>query len=62
MSHDDQSLLLRRSARGGRARPFGKHKGYGLAVMCELLEGALAGEWTAQPGNQCGGIIVSVGP
>ncbi len=35
----------------GAMGPFGKHKGYGLAVMCELLGGALAGEWTAQPGN-----------
>ncbi len=36
----------------GALGPFGKHKGYGLAVMCELLGGALAGEWTAQPGNE----------
>ena len=36
----------------GALRPFGKHKGYGLAVMCELLGGALAGAWTAQPGNE----------
>ena len=35
----------------GTLGPFGKHKGYGLAVMCELLGGALAGEWTAQPEN-----------
>ncbi|MCZ6644021.1 MAG: malate/lactate/ureidoglycolate dehydrogenase [Gammaproteobacteria bacterium] len=35
----------------GAMGPFGKHKGYGLAVMCELLGGALVGEWTAQPGN-----------
>lgn len=33
----------------GSLGPFGGHKGYGLAVMCELLGGALAGEWTAQP-------------
>lgn len=33
----------------GALGPFGAHKGYGLAVMCELLGGALAGEWTAQP-------------
>ena len=36
----------------GALGPFGNHKGYGLAVMCELLGGALAGEWTAQPGNE----------
>ncbi len=35
----------------GTLGPFGGHKGYGLAVMCELLGGALAGEWTAQPKN-----------
>jgi uncharacterized oxidoreductase len=35
----------------GALGPFGAHKGYGLAVMCELLGGALAGEWTAQPAN-----------
>ena len=35
----------------GALGPFGAHKGYGLAVMCELLGGALAGEWTAQPEN-----------
>jgi len=36
----------------GSLGPFGAHKGYGLAVMCELLGGALAGEWTAQPAHQ----------
>ena len=35
----------------GALGPFGGHKGYGMAVMCELLGGALAGEWTAQPNN-----------
>ena len=35
----------------GALGPFGAHKGYGLAVMCELLGGALVGEWTAQPDN-----------
>ncbi|MEE8243774.1 MAG: malate/lactate/ureidoglycolate dehydrogenase [Pseudomonadales bacterium] len=43
----------------GALRPFGKHKGYGLAVMCELLGGALAGEWTAQPDNPREGTIVN---
>ncbi len=33
----------------GTLGPFGGHKGYGLAVLCELLGGALAGEWTMQP-------------
>ena len=31
---------------GGTLGPFGQHKGYGLALVCELLGGALAGEWT----------------
>lgn len=34
--------------RGGSLAPFGKHKGYGLALICELLGGGLAGEWTMQ--------------
>jgi len=37
--------------RGGAMQPFGKHKGYGLMVMCELLGGALGGLYTMQPGN-----------
>ena len=36
---------------GGAMQPFGKHKGYGLMVMCELLGGALGGLYTMQPGN-----------
>lgn len=43
----------------GALGPFGSHKGYGLAVMCELLGGALAGEWTAQPGNPRDNTIVN---
>lgn len=43
----------------GALGPFGLHKGYGLAVMCELLGGALAGEWTAQPENERGMQIVN---
>lgn len=30
---------------------FGRHKGFGLAMMCELLGGALVGNFTMQPGN-----------
>ena len=30
----------------GALNPFGEHKGYGLAFICELLGGGLAGEWT----------------
>ncbi len=39
----------------GALRAFGEHKGYGLAVACELLGGALTGSGTwhrpAQPGS-----------
>lgn len=35
----------------GTMGPFGTYKGYGLATMCELLGGALIGQWTMQPGN-----------
>lgn len=31
---------------GGTLSPFGEHKGFGLALICELLGGGLAGEWT----------------
>jgi uncharacterized oxidoreductase len=43
----------------GSLGPFGKHKGYGLALMCELLGGALAGEWTAQPEQPRPGTIIN---
>jgi len=35
----------------GAQVPFGLHKGYGLAVICELLAGALCGYGTLQPVN-----------
>lgn len=35
-------------AAGGSLGPFGQYKGYGLALVCELLGGGLAGEWTMQ--------------
>jgi uncharacterized oxidoreductase len=40
-------------APGARAylAPFGQHKGGGMQVLCELLGGALAGQWTMQPGS-----------
>jgi len=37
---------------GGSLGPFGQHKGSGLALMCELLGGGLAGEWTMQDIDQ----------
>ncbi len=36
----------------GALLPFGDHKGSGLALMCELLGGALSGGGTIQPGNK----------
>lgn len=45
----DPSLLM--EDKGGSLSPFGRHKGSGLALACELLAGALAGECTIQPGN-----------
>lgn len=42
----------------GALLPFGEHKGYALAVMTELLAGALSGGPTIQPGNaRLGGVI-----
>jgi uncharacterized oxidoreductase len=37
---------------------IGEHKGSGLAIVCELLAGALTGGWTSQPAHpRAGGII-----
>lgn len=36
----------------GALRPFGDYKGAGLALMCELLAGAVGGGGTIQPGNK----------
>lgn len=37
---------------------MGEHKGSGLAILCELLAGALCGGWTIQPEHpRAGGII-----
>ena len=46
-------------AEGGSLGPFGQHKGSGLALMCELLGGALAGEWTMQDLDQQKAITVN---
>ncbi|MDP4026293.1 malate/lactate/ureidoglycolate dehydrogenase [Methylobacterium sp. NEAU 140] len=43
----------------GAIRAFGEHKGSGLALMCELLAGALTGSGTAGPGTRrvCNGML-----
>ena len=50
-----------RSAAGGKgaSRAFGEHKGSGLALMCELLAGALTGSGTCGPGEKrfCNGML-----
>ena len=38
---------------------FGKHKGFGLALICEVLAGALTGAWSIQPGNERAGTVVN---
>ncbi|MDR3372247.1 MAG: malate/lactate/ureidoglycolate dehydrogenase [Ancalomicrobiaceae bacterium] len=50
---NDPGVLF--SAPFGAILPFGEHKGYGLAVACELLAGALTGgvvNRSANPGNR----------
>ena len=52
----DPNTLFAESGRSS-LRPFGEHKGSGLALFCELLAGALGGG-TIQPGNpRLGGIV-----
>ncbi len=46
-------------AKGGSLAPFGRHKGYGLALICELLGGGLAGEWTMQDVAKQGDYLVN---
>jgi uncharacterized oxidoreductase len=52
----DPAVMFRQP--GGALLPFGEHKGYGLALFCELLAGVLSGGGTIQPGNpRLGGIV-----
>jgi uncharacterized oxidoreductase len=44
--------VMYRDPLGGALTTFGGHKGYALAVVTELLAGALSGGPTLQPGNQ----------
>lgn len=42
----------------GALLPFGRHKGYGLAVLAEILAGGLSGAGTIQPANpRLGGTV-----
>ena len=43
----------------GALLPLGDHKGYGLAMFCELLGGVLSGGGTIQPGHERLGSIVN---
>ncbi len=43
----------------GALRSFGGYKGYGLALVCELLAGALAAQWTIQPEHERPGTIIN---
>ena len=54
----DASVIFSKDG-GGAMQPFGLHKGYGLMVMCELLGGALGGNFTMQPGNQRAGATLN---
>jgi len=44
----DLSTFYRAEARS-LLLPFGLHKGGGMQILCEILGGALAGQWTMQP-------------
>ncbi len=46
----DPAVMYEADPRGS-LQSMGAHKGYGLALMCEVLGGALSGGGTAQPGN-----------
>jgi uncharacterized oxidoreductase len=49
--------VMYREPRGSLV-PFGRHKGYGLAVLAELLAGGLSGGGTIQPENpRLGGVV-----
>ncbi|MYD44222.1 MAG: malate/lactate/ureidoglycolate dehydrogenase [Gammaproteobacteria bacterium] len=54
---NDPNVMFTRP--GGSVQPFGLYKGYGLALMCELLGGALVGEWTMQPAHERTGTVIN---
>lgn len=53
----DPGVMFRDST--GAILPFGGHKGYGLALACEILAGALAGGLPALPENLRPGRVVN---
>ncbi|EJN02689.1 malate/lactate/ureidoglycolate dehydrogenase [Herbaspirillum sp. YR522] len=46
---NDPSVMYPESGPSGALRSFAEHKGYALAVMCELLAGAITGGHTIRP-------------
>ena len=46
-----RDVPARRPARRGALVPFAEHKGYALAMVCELLGAALTGGETMRPAN-----------
>jgi uncharacterized oxidoreductase len=52
--YGDYEKIGRRDIRNGTGalRAFGEHKGSGLALMCELLGGALSGNGAVMPGRR----------
>ena len=67
--NDDATLLYgdyrttgKRDIKAGRGaiRTFGDHKGSGLALMCELLGGALTGNSCATPGRRFANGMLSI--
>ena len=53
----DPGVLFRQPA--GALTSFGDHKGYGLAVFCELLGGMMSGGRTGQPEHEMEGTIIN---
>jgi len=54
---NDPSVLF--TEPGGSLAHFGKHKGYALAFVCEILGGALSGAWTMQPEHPRVGTVIN---
>jgi uncharacterized oxidoreductase len=54
----DPRVMFAESERGALL-PIGAHKGYGLALACELLAGVLSGGGTIEPGHGPRGAIVN---